>query len=334
MKYGRIYRAFCAMPWMIDPVKLEAFAELLVLRMEGGQLSPDEILARTAHPKQRQTHEMSLLEIDAKAVQAASGTGNPSSGGNVAVLPIYGVISHRASMDISSGGGFNIQGFRQRFRQALDEPSISTIVLDVDSPGGSVDGVDELAKEIYQARGQKKIVAVANTMAASAAYYLASSAEELAVTPSGEVGSIGVYMVHSDYSKLYESRGIANTLIKAGKFKAEGNPFGPLNDEAATALQGNVDAYYEMFVKAVARNRGVGVDAVRNGFGEGRTVMAKDAVKQGMADRVATLDEVLNELTGRKSARKSSSAMESVPAVVAEDAAARMRMEIDLLESE
>jgi capsid assembly protease len=325
MKYGRIYRAFCAMPWMIDPVKLEAFAELLVLRMEGGQLSPDEILSRTAHPKKGLDHEMSLLAINANAVQAASGAGNLSSGGNVAVLPIYGVISHRASMDISGGGGFNIQGFRQRFRQALDEPSISTIVLDVDSPGGSVDGVDELAKEIHQARGQKKIVAVANTLAASAAYYIASAADEFVVTPSGEVGSIGVYRVHQDASGFYSQKGIVPTLIKAGKFKTEGNPFGPLDDEASTALQANVDAYYDMFVKAVARNRGVAVDAVRNGFGEGRTVMAKEAVKLGMADRVATLDEVLTELTGRKSARKKASAQNN---------AARLQMEIDLLESE
>lgn len=278
-KYSRIYRAMCSIPWMIQPEKLEAIAEFMMVQMEGHKFDATEIEARTGRSAAR------------PSVQAQNAQ-------NIAVIPVYGVIAHRVSTmsSISGGGGFSIESFRQQFRQALADPSVSTIVLDVDSPGGTVDGVEELSNEIYKARKQKKIIAVSNTLMASAAYYIGSAASELVVTPSGEVGSIGVYLMHQDMSEAYAQQGVKNTLIKAGKFKAEGNPYNPLDEEALSALQSSVDGYYEMFVKAVARNRGVNIDAVRGGFGEGRTVMAKQAVKLGMADRVATLDEVLDGL--------------------------------------
>ena len=305
MKYARIYNAICSVPWMIQPEKLEAFMDLLVLRIEGGHLSPEDIAGRTEHPRKDASRDVVLYALDDEEVEAsfqAADRPGKNSAKNIAVIPVYGVIMHRPSMEISSGGGFNLQQFRGQLRGAMENPSVSAIVLDVDSPGGTVDGVEEMAKEIYQARGQKKIVAVANTLAASAAYYLASSAEELAVTPSGEVGSIGVYTLHQDLTAAYDQKGVKNTLIKAGKYKAEGNPWSPLDEESMTSIQRHIDAHYDMFTRAVARNRGVGVESVRSGFGEGRTVMAKEAVKLGMADKVATLDEVLKSLgsKGRK----------------------------------
>lgn len=299
MRFQHVLKALCSTPWMIQPEKLEAFAELLVMRIEGGRLTPEEIAERTAHPRKGANHEAVFYEIDAsEPILAANGNNTAQTKTNIAVIPIYGIIDHRASqMDLSSGGGgFDIQSFRSQFRNMLENPSVSAIVLDIDSPGGSVSGVDEISKEIYQARGQKKIVAVCNTLMASAAYYIGSSADEIVVTPSGELGSIGVYMLHSDYSQRYADNGIKNTLIKAGKFKAEGNPWMALDEESLASLQDHVDGHYDMFVKAVARNRGVNLDAVRNGFGQGRTVMAKNAVKLGMADKVATLDEVLKNL--------------------------------------
>jgi signal peptide peptidase SppA len=322
MKYSRIYGAMCAMPWMLQPEKLEAFMEVLALRMEGGKLSPDEVAERTEHPRQNQAREMTLFAIDVEAA-APRGSASGQTPQNIAVIPVYGVIMHRPSMGVSSGGGFSIQDFREQFRAALANPSVAAIVLDVDSPGGSVDGVEEMATEIYQARSQKKIVAVADTLAASAAYYLGSAAEELAVTPSGEVGSIGVYMVHQDLTAAYEQNGVKNTLIKAGKFKAEGNPWMPLDEESIYSLQSQVDAHYDMFTKAVARNRGVGIDAVRNGFGQGRSVMAKEAVRLGMADKVATLDEVLKSLgaKGNSKSKKMSGEAEFPGAQAESDAA-------------
>lgn len=301
MKYQRILKAMGAMPWMIEPEKLEAFMELLMLRVEGGSLSPDEIAARTEHPRKDANHDIMMVECD---IQAQNGGNSGSQPSNIAVIPVYGVIMHRPSMDISSGGCCNIQDLRGQFQSALENPSVSAIVLDVDSPGGTVDGVEELSQEIYKARRQKPITAVANTLAASAAYYLASSAQELAVTPSGEVGSIGVYMLHQDMTGAFEKAGVKNTLIKAGKYKAEGNPWMELDDHAMASLQDQVNGHYEMFTAAVGRNRGVSADKIQNGFGEGRTVMAKKAVRMGMADKVATLAQVLDGL-GAKNSKKS-----------------------------
>jgi len=175
----------------------------------------------------------------------------------------------------------------------MQDARVKAIIFDVDSPGGSVEGVTELASEIYNARKKKPSIAVANAQAASAAYWLASAAGELVVTPSGQVGSIGVYVAHQDESKALENEGVRITLISAGKYKTEGNPSEPLADEARAAIQSKVDDYYTMFVKGVAQNRGSTQAAVRDGYGQGRMVLASQAVKLNMADRVATLDDVL-----------------------------------------
>ncbi|NJN53292.1 MAG: S49 family peptidase [Anaerolineae bacterium] len=181
-------------------------------------------------------------------------------------------------------GAVSVQKFTAQFRAALRDPDIASIVIDVDSPGGQVGGVEELAAEIFDARGQKPITAVVNTLAASAAYWIASAADEIVISPSGQAGSIGVFLIHEDMSAALAAAGETVTLISAGKYKVEGNPFEPLTEEARGAMQEMVNEYYGMFTKAVARNRGVKVADVRNGFGEGRVVGAGQAVALGMAD--------------------------------------------------
>ena len=108
-------------------------------------------------------------------------------------------------------------------------------------------------------------------MAASAAYWLASAANEVIITPSGEVGSIGVLAAHQDVSAAMDRDGIKTTLVSAGRYKTEGNPFEPLTDDARGYLQSRVDDYYGMFIRAVADHRRVKIDAVRDGFGSGRS---------------------------------------------------------------
>jgi capsid assembly protease len=226
-------------------------------------------------------------------IGAASARDRPQAGAGVAVLPVLGTISHRMGMFSASSGGTSTEALTREFRSLLADSSVSAIVLDVDSPGGSADGIDELATEIFKARGKKPITAVANTLMASAAYWLAASADEIVVSPSAEVGSIGVLAAHEDRSALMEKLGVKVSLVSAGKYKTEGNPFEPLSDEARANIQKRVDEAYGRFVRAVARGRSVPVDTVRNGFGEGRVVSAREAVRLGMADRVATIDEVI-----------------------------------------
>ena len=281
MRYEHVVAEVFRKPWAILPEKFSVIAHLVAMHVSGTRLSQDEIRTR----------------LKEAAVVAGPRNGQDSFGA-VAVIPIRGVISRRANLmsQMSGPGGTSIEKLTSQFRAALADSSVKAIVFDVDSPGGSVDGVPELAEEIYKSRGQKKTLAVANGMAASAAYWLASAAGELVVSPSGQVGSIGVFMAHEDLSKALENDGVKVTLISAGKYKVDGNDVEPLSESAREDMQSKVDAFYGMFVKSVARGRRTSQDGVRGGFGQGRMVLSSDAVKERMADRVATMDETLSRL--------------------------------------
>jgi signal peptide peptidase SppA len=172
--------------------------------------------------------------------------------------------------------------------------------------------VQALADEVYSARGKKPIIAQVNSFMASAAYWIGSAADEIVMTPGAEAGSIGVYMMHKDVSAAAEQDGVKVTFIKAGKYKTEGNAFEALGAEALTAFQATVDSFYVDFTKAVARNRSVDVSAVTEGFGQGRMVKDYAAVKAGLADSVATLDQTLKRL-GKSSPPKKSLSAEANP---------------------
>ena len=162
---------------------------------------------------------------------------------------------------------------------------------------------------------------IADSMSASAAYWLLSQCGEAYVTPGGMVGSIGVYTAHENVAKALESEGIEITLISAGKYKVEGNPFQPLGDEARAETQAQIDTYYRMFTSAVAKGRGVPVDQVRSGMGEGRMLLAEAAQKAGMVDGVATFGEVVARM--RKTSRSSGARSALLAQAHADIAAAR-----------
>lgn len=220
--------------------------------------------------------------------------------GKVAVLTLRGVITPYGSLLLSllGLGGGGLEGFRAMFREALADDSVGAIVLNIDSPGGLVDQVPETAAEIRGARGTKPIVAVSNTMAASAAYYIASQADELVATPSGEVGSIGVLVRHEDFSGMLAMEGVKPTLIYAGKYKVDGNPYEPLSESAKEGMQAAVDEFYGMFTRDVAAGRGISVETVVSDYGEGKTLLAEPALAAGMVDKIATLDETIVALGG------------------------------------
>lgn len=286
----RALRAFAARPWFIDPAKAAEMVAMLELRAAHG-------------PRHAQEPRADRTRGPAAEAPAGAPAAQPD---RIAVLRIRGVIAPRLSaMDELCGpGATSMEAFQAAFRQVAGDRSVRAIVLDVDSPGGTVDLVPETAAMIREARrADRPIVAVANTFAASAAYWLAAAADELVVTPSGEVGSIGVYVVHQDVSAALAAEGIAVTFIAEGPRKVEGNFFEPLSAEGAAALRTSVRHYYDMFTRDVAKFRGVPVSTVRADpekdeahFGGGRVYPAAIAVERGMADRVATLDETLARL--------------------------------------
>lgn len=217
--------------------------------------------------------------------------------GSVAVIPVHGPIFPRGGLLADFFGGTSAESLALSARQAAGDAAVSAVVLDVNSPGGSVGGITEAAEAIRELAARKPVVGIANHIAASAAYWLVSQSSRLMVTPSGEVGSIGVFAAHQDISAALEQMGVKINLIAAGKYKTEGNPYEPLGDEARAAIQSRVDQYYDLFVKDVARGRGVRASDVRAGFGEGRMVGAKDATVAGMADSIGTLDDAIKLAT-------------------------------------
>ena len=295
MRYLRLLSWVAGAAWAIEPAKAQMILNVLVNRAIGAPAAFDQ-----------------EDEVLWSARQAAARDRNQPQEG-IVVVPVTGVISPRAHdvEGISTGGGMSAEGFAAVMRQLAADPNIKGIVLDVDSPGGNVAGVPEAVEAIREARAAKPVTAVAHHWAASAAYWLASAADELVVTPSGEVGSIGVYVYHEDISKRLDMLGVTPTLIKAGSNKAEGHPAFPLSEEAAAHVQARVDDYYGMFVKDVAKGRRVPVSTVREQFGGGRMVGAQEAVRLGMADRVGSLADTIKRMqrTTAKAGRTASASV-------------------------
>lgn len=308
MKRSILIAEFLSTPWALMPERLQAFAGVM-RRWQAGEAAAESVMAGIAVDKQARS---------AKQVQNTA-----QGGGQIAVLPFYGIVTQRGNMvdDISGGGSASCQRFTQSFRDALADPAVSSILIDIDSPGGSVYGVGELAAEIIAARGQKQIVAVANSLAASAAYWVGCAASEFYVTPGGEVGSIGVWQAHEDWSKAMDEAGVKTTLISAGKYKVEGNPYTPLDSDAQAFMQSRVEDYYAAFTKGVAKGRGVSVDVVRKGMGQGRVLGADAALAENMVDGVMTFDDVVRKM------QKDAKAAQRAPAA-SRLAAAKRNLEI------
>lgn len=238
-----------------------------------------------------------LAEIKAKLEARAEAPQRSESGGVIAVIPISGFIEQRQSFFGAIFGGTSTQRVSAQFRASMADPAVKAIVLDVSSGGGSVFGVTELANEIMAARGVKPIVSVVNSMAASAAYWIAAAADEIVSTPSGISGSIGVYAVHQDYSEADEKAGIKTSIISAGEFKADAVDGAPLSDEGRESMQAMVNHLYGMMIDDIAAGRKVSASVVRSDFGKGLTMTAAAAKAAGAVDRIATLDETLKRLS-------------------------------------
>lgn len=273
MHYENIVTEFYSNRWAIMPEALPQYVEVVNRWSMNIKADPQTIEALASERRKRVTRV----------------------NGKTGIIPIHGVIAKRAGlMNLSGGASTDLIG--KEFDELLENDSVKAIVFDVDSPGGSVSGVGELADRIREARGSKPIYAISNSLMASAGYWIGSSADKVFVTPSGQVGSIGVVAMHVDQSGWNEKKGFKPTYLTAGKYKAVGNPDSPLSDETKALLQESVDDYYEAFVDAVARSRGTTASAVKNGYGEGRVLTAKRAVESGLADDVSTLDALLKRL--------------------------------------
>jgi signal peptide peptidase SppA len=209
-----------------------------------------------------------------------------------AIIPLVGIL---AKDDwVKYYGGTSTRQVARDFMEAMKNAAVKAIVLSIDSPGGTVDGTQSLAKLIYDSRGAKPITAIASGVVASAAYWIGSAADKLYLADDTTMaGSIGVIMTHYDWSKYDEKIGVAVTEIFAGKYKAVGSETKPLSDEDRDVLQDEVDYLYGIFVDGVAKNRGVDAATVLGSMADGRIFIGQQAVDAGLADGIKTIEEVL-----------------------------------------
>ncbi len=212
----------------------------------------------------------------------------------VAVIPIQGTLVQKLGSLRPYSGMTGYDGIRRSFLTALDDPDVKGICFDIDSPGGEVAGCFDLVDEIYQARGEKPIHAILSESAYSAAYALASAADCICVPRTGGVGSVGVIVIHVDWSQKIKSDGLQVTIVTYGDRKAESNPYQPLSDVARDAIQSDVDDIGKLFVSTVARNRGISEKSIRDT--QAACFMAAAGVELGLADMVMTPDAAFRQL--------------------------------------
>lgn len=263
-------------PWAIEAGALQR----LIARVTAGD------------PAQLAAFEASAQAAD--AARAATTAAKPGKG--VAVIQISGPIVYRWGRMAYWFGCTNADDILRAVSDAGGDDAVGTVVLYMNSPGGTCWGVPELADAIFALREKKRVIAVADPLSASACYWIGSQAHEFIVVPSGDVGSIGVFMLHLDYSKMLEDAGIKATFIYSAEYKVEGNPLEPLSEEAKARFQQECDAIYAQFLAAVARGRGVGVAEAKEKFGKGRCFQAKEAKAAGMVDRIGTYPALLTKL--------------------------------------
>lgn len=278
--YLRIRNKIETTPWLMTPEGLHIIMSIFDEHSRGVKISEDELRIRLEYAGERGSGNNQELTVN----------------NGVGILPLYGPIFGKANMMTELSGATSLEIFRKDLAAMLQDPSVKSILLDIDSPGGTSEMVAETGAEILAAREVKPIHAIANSMAGSAAYWLASQAEKIWGPPSSSVGSIGAYTVHTDQSVADAQQGYRYTFTSAGPYKTEGNPHEKLTAEGEAYRQELIDEIYDEFLGVVASGRGITKEQVVEKYGGGRMVPARRALEAGMIDGIAEFDTLVNTL--------------------------------------
>lgn len=272
MNYPHLAARIFNAPLMIAPDKLDAIVAGLGPRLLG-TTGPDMILTERGE---------------------YATPGYVVMDGGIAVIDIFGVLAHRMKMQADSSFVMGYQTISRQLQAAMDDSAITGILLNLDTPGGEVNGAFDLADQIKRMSQAKPIWGVAADHALSAGYLIGSATQRLSVTQTGMVGSIGVVMRHTDMSRAIANDGLSVSHIYAGARKIDGSPFEPLTNGARASMQATVDQLYTKFVEFTASARGIDPAAIRDT--EAGVFTGLDAIALRLADAVATPDEFLSEL--------------------------------------
>lgn len=279
MRLHHLIRYLSAQVWAIEPGFLAAGQRLLRdAILSGRKLDGLTLHAELGVPMPEDRADRAVAAKDAR----------------IAVVPIMGVIE-----DHASSLGTSAREIDALFSAALADKKADAILFDVESPGGVVTGVPELADKIAAARGAKPMLAYNGGMMASAAFWLGAAAGEVMAGPSALTGSIGVFTWHEDWSKHLEQEGITITEIAAGDGKAETMPWHPLTEEAEAHLRAQVEQIDAWFVKSVAASRRETQTAIREQVGRARVHLTAEALTRNLVDRVGNFEEAVARLASK-----------------------------------
>jgi signal peptide peptidase SppA len=289
MKYPHLAAQIFNVPLLVHPQKLDAIIAGLGSRLLGHRV---EAAAPSA-------------ELELPADLFSTRRAKRSEAGytvheGVGIIFADGALVHRARFEMADSSYFlGYDVLASQLEAAMADPDVHAVLQVWDSPGGEAAGAFEYGDRIHALRGKKPMWAIGDDLAASAAYLGGSAFDKLAVSATGYLGSIGVVMRHVDFSRALANDGIRVTHIYAGAHKVDANPYEPLGRDVQDDLQAEVDGLYTMFVDAVVRNRsGLSARAVRET--QARTFRGAAAVDAGLADRVATTDELISELAAMR----------------------------------
>jgi signal peptide peptidase SppA len=274
MKFQRIYQAVHFQPWLITPRAHASIRDLLEKKMLANALI--ELNSSMDKPS------LDLFGNELPSMSIKNG---------VATIPIQGVIGQKLGILEKSCGAVGVEDVSNDIQSALSDNSVKIILLDISSPGGTVSGVPELANEIENATNYKKVIAFTDSETASAAYWIASSANLFFASPSADVGSIGVYLPWIDESLAYAMMGYKVDLIKndGGTYKGMGFPGTSLTNDQRQQLQASVNNIFDMFKAHITDNRPM----VKDSAMQGQTFLANEATSVGLIDGVKTRSEVM-----------------------------------------
>lgn len=263
-------------PWAIEPAKLLEIQAIYATHLRGDKIDIAGIEAKLGRPLNNEAQRYTIQD-------------------GVAIIPLEGVFAKKANLFSQISGGVSTELAARDLRDAMADPAVHSIILAIDSPGGTVDGTQALADIV--AASAKPIVTLANGTMASAAYWIGSAANAVYVADSTTiVGSIGVVATHTDISKAQEQEGVKTTEIFAGQYKRIASSYAPLSKEGRQTMQDQVDYTYSLFVSAVATNRSVSTDTVLSNMADGRIFIGQQAIDAGLVDGVSTLDALVAKL--------------------------------------
>lgn len=313
----RLLQTLASKVWAMHPGYLRACTDVLIARelRRQGQHDADEVSSVSwtdAIDKLSWGGKPHEKRAAVDLSRQAKGTGYVQRG-SVAMIPVAGMLAKYASQVNTESGarGTSYEKLREAVDAASRDESVRSMLLVIDSPGGYVDGLEDFAQRLYNVRkaGEEgkgpRLYAFIDDLGASAAYYIASQAQQIAMGPAGEAGSIGTYTTLADWSKAYENAGIKVHLVSSGKAKGIGAEGVSIDEDGLAVVRASVMKYADIFRQAVVRGRPAlakSMDALTTG----ETWVDQEAVKVGLVDKIVSLDsyvQALNNKHGPRSVR-------------------------------